>query len=101
MRFGDVWAGTDPEKGRPTRGVLYAESEVAGRVYEQMLGESDPDIRQRISQELGDYIYDQYLTIPVVDIKATIVANPEVVEEYVFGGVTGVFSHMEFIKAVQ
>jgi ABC-type transport system substrate-binding protein len=91
----------DEEKGRPTRGVLYAESEVADRVYEQMLGESDPDIRQRISQELGDFVYDQYLTIPVVNIKATIVGNPEVVEDYVFGGVTGVFSHMEYIKAVQ
>ena len=91
----------DPERGRPTQGVLYAESEVADRVYEQMLGESDPATRDRITQELGDYVYDQYLTIPVVNIKATIVANPEVVEEYVFGGVTGVFTHMEFIKAVQ
>jgi len=66
-----------------------------------MLGESDMVARQSLAQELGDYVYDQYLTIPVVNIKATIVANPEVVEEYLFGGVTGVFSHMEYIKALQ
>ena len=92
---------TDEEKGRPTQGVLLAESEVGDRVYEQMLGESDPAVRQSISLELGDFLYDQYYSVPVVNIKATIVANPKVVEEYVFGGVTGVFSHMEFIKAVQ
>ncbi len=92
---------TDPEKGKPTRGVLYGESEVGDRVYEQMLGESDPAVRQSISQELGDFLYDQYYSIPVVNIKATIVANPDVVEKYAFGGVTGVFSHMEYIKAVQ
>jgi len=91
----------DAEKGRPTRGVLYAESAVGDRVYEAMLGEGDPDTRQTLSQELGDFLYDQYYSIPVVNIKATIVANPEVVEDYKFGGVTGVFSHMEFIKAVQ
>jgi len=54
---------TDPERGRPTRGVLYAESEVAERVYEQMLGETDQDIRDKISQELGDFLYDNYYSI--------------------------------------
>ena len=44
----------DEEKGRPTRGVAYMESYLADRVYEQMLGEAAPDIRQSISQELGD-----------------------------------------------
>ena len=101
MRIYFYTGPTDEEKGRPTRGVLYAESEVADRVYEAMLGESDMVARQSLAQELGDYVYDQYLTIPVVNIKATIVANPEVVEEYLFGGVTGVFSHMEYIKALQ
>ena len=91
----------DAEKGRPTRGVLYMESPIADRVYEQMLSETDMDIRNKISQELGDYIYDEYQTIPVVNIKATIVGNPDVVEEYSFGGVTGVFFNMENIKAVR
>jgi len=91
----------DAEKGRPTRGVLYMESPIADRVYEQMLSETDMDIRHKISQELGDYIYDEYQTIPVVNIKATIVGNPDVVEDYSFGGVTGVFFNMENIKAAR
>ena len=91
----------DEERGRPTQGVLYTESEIADRVYEQILGETDFDIRDRISRELGDYIYDNYMTIPVVNIKATIVANPDVVASYAFGGVTGVFSHLEYAKAAR
>jgi ABC-type transport system substrate-binding protein len=101
MRIYYYTGPTDPERGRPTQGVLYAESEVADRVYEQILGVTDPEIRNTISQELGDYVYDQYLTIPVVNIKATIVGNPDVVESYPFGGVTGVFSHLEYAVATR
>ena len=101
MRIYYYTGPTDAEKARPTRGVLYMESEVADRVYEQMLSETDMDIRNKISQELGDYIYDEYQTIPVVNIKATIVGNPDVVEDYSFGGVTGVFFNMENITAVR
>ena len=97
MRIYFYTGPTDEEKGRPTRGVLYAESEVADRVYEAMLGESDMVARQSLAQELGDYVYDQYLTIPVVNIKATIVANPEVVEEYLFRGVTGLEAPLELL----
>jgi ABC-type transport system substrate-binding protein len=101
MRIYYYTGPTDPERGRPTQGVLYAESEVADRVYEQILGTTDPTVRNQISQELGDYVYDQYLTIPVVNINATIVANPDVVDTYLFGGVTGVFSHLEYATAVR
>ena len=92
---------TDPDRGRPTQGVLYAESEVAERVYLQMLAETDVAIREEISRELGDFLYDQYYSIPVVNINATIVGNPDVVESYAFGGVTGVFSHLEYATATR
>ncbi|PKB71903.1 MAG: hypothetical protein BZY87_03075 [SAR202 cluster bacterium Io17-Chloro-G6] len=101
MRIYYYTGPTDPERGRPTEGVLYAESEVADRVYEQMLAETDPGIRNTISRELGDFIYNQYMTIPVVNIRATIVADPDVVASYEFGGVTGVFSHLEYATATR
>ena len=91
----------DAERGRPTQGVLYAENEVAERVYPAMLATTDPGIRNQMTQELGDHIYDQYLSIPVVNIKATIVANPDTVDSYAFGGVTGVFSHLEYATATR
>ena len=70
-------------------------------MYEQMLGEKDQNTRESISQELGDFLYDNYYAIPVVNIKATIVANPDVVDSYAFGGVTGVFSHLEYATAAR
>ena len=91
----------DEERGRPTQGVLYMEDPLYDQTYEAMLGLTDPAERDRIARIMGDDIYDNYRTIPVVNIKATIVANPEVVESYFFGGVTGVFSHLEYAKAAR
>ena len=70
-------------------------------MYEQMLGETDQNTRESVSQELGDYNYDNYMSMPVVNVKATILANPEVVASYEFGGVTGVFFNLENAKAVK
>ncbi len=92
---------TDAEAGRPLGGVLYTESEVADRVYLRLLEETDQDIRNTLAQELGDYNYDNYMSIPIVNVKATILANPEVVASYEFGGVTGVFFNLEHAKAVK
>ena len=92
---------TDEERGIPTKGILYSESEIADRVYEQMLVETDQDIRNKISRELGDFLYDNYYSMPIVNVKATILANPDVVASYEFGGVTGVFFNLENAKAVK
>ena len=101
MRIYYYTGPTDPERGRPTQGVAYVEDSLYDETYEAMLGLTDPEERNRISRIMGDDIYDNYRTIPVVNIKATIVANPDVVASYAFGGVTGVFSHLEYATAVR
>jgi hypothetical protein len=50
---------------------------------------------------MGDHIYDNYRTIPIVNVRATLVANPEEVAEYKFGSLTGVFGHLEYAKAAR
>jgi ABC-type transport system substrate-binding protein len=87
--------------GLPKGGSIYNEDPLFDRVYEALLSETDPKKRDQLARELGDYAYDQYRTIPIVNIKATLVANPEVVEEYAFGSLTGVFGHLEYAKATQ
>ena len=89
---------TDPELGRPNSGVAYIEDELYDRNYEALLRETDPAERQRLAQEMGDHIYDNYRTIPIVNVRATLVANPEEVAEYKFGSLTGVFGHLEYAK---
>ena len=89
---------TDPELGRPNGGVAYIEDELYDRNYEALLRETNPAERQRLAQEMGDHIYDNYRTIPIVNVRATLVANPEEVAEYKFGSLTGVFGHLEYAK---
>ena len=88
----------DPELGRPTGGVLYMEGQLYDDTYEKLLVETDPQVRHELVQKMGDDIYDTYRTIPVVNIRSTLVANPEEVAEYKFGSLTGVFGHLEYAK---
>ena len=84
--------------GLPTGGVAYIESPLYDETYHKLLKETDPEERHRLVQRMGDDIYDTYRTIPVVNVRATLVANPEEVLEYKFGSLTGVFGHLEYAK---
>ena len=91
----------DPELGRPTGGVAYIEDQLYDDVYEALLKETDPDERHRLTQMMGDHVYDNYRTIPIVNVRATLVVNPDEVLEYEFGSLTGVFGHLEYAKRAQ
>ena len=91
----------DPELGRPTGGVAYIEDQLYDDVYEALLKETDPDERHRLTQMMGDHIYDNYRTIPIVNVRATLVVNPDEVAEYKFGSLTGVFGHLEYAKVAR
>ena len=89
---------TNPETGLPNGGVLYMEDQLYDDTYEQLLVETDPQVRNEIIMKMGDDIYDTYRTIPIVNIRSTLVVNPEEVLEYKFGSLTGVFGHLEYAK---
>ncbi len=89
---------TNPETGLPNGGVLYMEDQLYDDTYEQLLVETDPQVRNDIIMKMGDDIYDTYRTIPIVNIRSTLVVNPEEVLEYKFGSLTGVFGHLEYAK---
>ena len=92
---------TNPETGLPGGGVAYVEHQIYDDNYEALLRETDPAERHRLAQEMGDHIYDNYRTIPIVNIRATLVVNPDEVAEYKFGSLTGVFGHLEYAKATR
>ena len=50
---------------------------------------------------MGDDIYDTYRSIPIVNIRSTLVIKPDEVAEYIFGSITGVFRHLEYAKAAR
>ena len=91
----------NPDTGLPGEGVLYMEDSLYDDTYHRLLEETDTDERNRLAQAMGDNIYDTYRTIPIVNIRSTLVVNPDEVSEYVFGSLTGVFGHLEYAKAVK
>ena len=92
---------TNPDTGLPNGGVLYMEDQLYDDTYEQLLIETDPAERNRLIMAMGDDIYDTYRTIPIVNIRSTLVVNPDEVSEYKFGSLTGVFGHLEYAKAAR
>ena len=92
---------TSPDTGLPNGGVLYMESPLYDETYERLLVETDAAERHRLIMAMGDDIYDTYRTIPIVNIRSTLVVNPEEVLEYKFGSLTGVFGHLEYAKRAQ
>jgi ABC-type transport system substrate-binding protein len=91
----------NPDLGHPDRGSIYMEDQLYDDTYHALLAETDPAKRHELAQTMGDHIYDNYRSIPVVNIRSTLVVNPDEVSEYVFGSLTGVFGHLEFAKAVK
>ena len=70
----------NPETGIPRGGAVYAQEDpLYDTNYVELLGETDPAERQRLAQAVGDKIYDTYGAIPIVNIKSTVVVNPDVV----------------------
>ena len=92
---------TDPGLGIPTGGVIYMEHPLYDAAYEALLEETDAAERHRITQEMGDHIFDTYRSIPIVNLRATLVVNPDDVDEYEFGSLTGVFGHLEYAKVAR
>ncbi len=88
----------NPETGLPNGGVIYVEDPLYDATYERLLVETDQAERNRLIMAMGDDIYDTYRTIPVVNIRSTLVVNPDEVAEYKFGSLTGVFGHLEYAK---
>ena len=92
---------TNPDSGIPAGGVLYMEDPIHDETYHKLLAETDSAERHRLIQTMGDSIYDTYRTIPIVNIRSTLVVDPDEVAEYIFGSLTGVFGHLEYAKAVK
>ena len=91
----------NPELGRPDQGAIYMEHPLHDYTYQRLRGETDPAERERLARAMGDHIYDNYRSIPIVNIRPTLVVNPDEVAEYIFGSLTGVFGHLEYARKVR
>lgn len=72
------------------------------KMYEQLLQEADPQIREKLLRTIGDIKFDNYAEIPLFWVRTTVGINPKVVGDYGFPGtVPGQLSHLEYVEAAR
>jgi len=61
---------------------------------------ADPTERARIQQEIGEYLFSEYATVPIATLFFETIVNPTVVADYTFpGSYSATYSHLEYVKA--
>jgi hypothetical protein len=52
--------------------------------------------------ELGNYLYDNYVDIPIYELTHDMTVNPDVIESWVYPGLSSAgITHFHNIRAVQ
>jgi ABC-type transport system substrate-binding protein len=81
------------------KGALYDELE---GLYQELKATIDPDERERITLAMGNFAFDNYISIPIAQIFYELTVDPEVVAEYIFSGQTPTsLDHIHLIKGVR
>ena len=58
--------------------------------------------RARIQREIGNHLFEEYASVPIVWISNEIIVDPSQVADYTFpGNITGFLTHLEYVKPVK
>ena len=86
----------------PTGALFGYEDPKIDKLYEQLVQEIDPSVREERLREIGDIKFRNFAEIPLFWVPAAVGLNPEVVKDYVFPGtISGQISHLEYMEAAQ
>ena len=70
--------------------------------WEELTQATSPADRDRVMQDIGNHMFDEFASMPLFWFPAVVMLNPDVVSEYAFpGNRREIFSHMEFAKAAE
>jgi ABC-type transport system substrate-binding protein len=71
------------------------------KLHDDIWASTDPDFRRAKMEEMGNLQWNEYMHIPMVDVKIELIVNPDVVERYPFpGAYSGWISDLEYIERV-
>jgi peptide/nickel transport system substrate-binding protein len=71
-------------------------------LYNELKETIDPAERERIAKAMGNFAFDNYISIPIAQIFYELTVDPEIVEEYIFSGQTPTsLDHIHLIKGVR
>ena len=66
------------------------------------LTQSDAEVRGQCALELGNYLYDNYVDIPIYELTHDMTVDPDVIESWVYPGLSSAgITHFHNIRAVQ
>jgi ABC-type transport system substrate-binding protein len=70
--------------------------------YEALVETTDPEARERLAREVGDYLFEQMPDIPLFLLFNEVVANPKVVSSWTYPGTGGGrTTHFHLLKAAK
>ena len=79
--------------------AMYDEME---SMYQELKGTIDLAERDEIARRMGNFAFDNYISIPIAQIFYELSVDPEIVEEYVFSGQTPTsLDHVHLIRGVR
>ena len=82
-----------------THAAMYDELEA---MYNDLKSTVDLAERDEIARRMGDFAFDNYISIPIAQIFYELTVDPEIVEDYVFSGQTPTsLDHIHLIRAVR
>jgi peptide/nickel transport system substrate-binding protein len=87
-----------------TGGAPYGgyESDTIEALVAKLRNTLDPEERDQVAAEAFTYLFEQYADMPLAEVHAEVVVNPEVVDDWTFPGVTtNSVSHWHLITAAQ
>jgi len=78
------------------------EDEFVEKKYLELTQLVDPQERQRVAREIGDHLFEEFATIPLLSIHNEVAVNPKVVSEWTYPGPgAGRTTHFYLLKAAQ
>ena len=79
--------------------AMYDELEA---MYNELKSTVDLAERDEIARRMGNFAFDNYISIPIAQIFYELTVDPEIVEDYVFSGQTPTsLDHIHLIRAVR
>jgi peptide/nickel transport system substrate-binding protein len=80
----------------------FFEDEFLDKKYLELTQLVDPQDRERVAREIGDHLFEEFTTIPLLSIFNEVAVNPKVVADWPYPGPgAGRSTHFHLLKAAQ
>jgi peptide/nickel transport system substrate-binding protein len=80
----------------------FFEDEFLDKKYLELTQLVDPKERERVAREIGDHLFEEFTTIPLLSIFNEVAVNPKVVADWPYPGPgAGRSTHFHLLKAAQ